>query len=118
MRIAKTYKKGSVIGEGVNTLLVLFIGLSVVTMVAILTSNLSAKIYGQFEDDIAAISDTNVQDAVEATSLAGFEAQQETAEFTPVVAIVMIIALIMAIFLSVFYGGFARGMGGGSGGAL
>lgn len=115
----KHFKKGALMSEGVNALLVLFVGLAVVTMVSILTSNLSAKIYGQFEDDITAIQDANIELAVKNTSQAGFTAQEDTAEFLPVVAIVMVIALIMAIFLGVFYGGFVgRGGGMGGGGAL
>ena len=108
------YAKKGFVQDSVNAMLVLFIGIAVVGMIMIVSANLSAKVYSQFEDDINAITNDDVKDAVESSSLSGFTAMKDTSDFLPVVAIVVVVAIIITIFISVFYRGTVGGGMGGS----
>jgi hypothetical protein len=107
------YKRKGFVRDSIDAIVLMGIGLAVVTIIYIFGANMAGKIYGQFEDDIAAITDANVRASVEATSESGFQALEDTAEFTPTVALVVMVALVLAIFVGVLY---KQSVGGGMGG--
>lgn len=109
------YKKKGFVQQSIQSLILLVVGLSVVTLVAIVSSTTSAKVYSNFEDDITAITSAEIEQDVNDAIVGGFQAMSDTMDFTPTVALVVMVALIMAIFIGVLYGGIARGtMGGGT----
>jgi hypothetical protein len=109
-------KKGFV-QASVSALILLVMGLSILVLVSTVANSTAAKVYGQFESDIAAISDANIKASVKNSAIAGFAASEQAMEFTPTVALVIMAALIMAIFVGVLYQqvlGSSMGRGGGA----
>lgn len=106
-------KKGFVQGS-IQALILLVVGLAVLTLITIVSSTTSAKVYSNFQDDILLITSTQVKQDVNDAILAGFAATTDTMEFVPTVALVIMVGLIMAIFIGVLYRGIANGTGGAS----
>jgi len=113
METKQKYMKEGFVGESVAAVITLFVGMVVVSIVIVFGSSLSAKAYVLQEDDIAAITNSTIRQAVSNSVLSGFEAQEQTADFVPLVAMAIVVVLVLALLLSI-PGVSGRGMGGGS----
>jgi hypothetical protein len=116
------FKKKGNVQVAVAALMITFIGLVVITMFLIMGNVLSAKVYSQFEDDITAISNTNIKNAVNEGVIFGFQGTRDTAELLPTFGAITIIIVLFGMFMGFILpmmGSFGIGGGGGySGGAL
>lgn len=107
------YMKEGFVADSVSAIITLFVGMVVVSIVIVFGGSLSAKAYSLQEDDIDAITNTTIKTAVQNSVLSGFEAQEQTADFVPLVAMAVVVVLVLALLLSI-PGVSGRGMGGGS----
>ena len=107
-------KKGQMVATGaVTAIIVLVVGLAVISLILIFTGVLGGKVYNLTEDDINNISDATIKANIQDGIKASFEANKETAEFTPVVAMAVIIFIVLSMVI-----GFTALTGSGSSGGV
>jgi len=102
------------VSGSVQAAITLIVGMSVATVVIIFSSSLSAKTYELTEDDINAISNSTIKTSVQNAVLSGFEAQEQTANFLPLIVLAVVITLVLVLLLSMPMIGGAMGGRGGS----
>jgi len=105
-------RKGQM-GGATGAVITLVVGISVAVLVLIFTSSLSGQVYETVEDDIDAISNTTIKDSIKEGIISGFEAQEKTGGYMPIIVLAVVIALVLALVL-----GFTRMTGQGGGSAL
>ena len=104
------YKKQGFAGEVVGSIVMLIVGLGVATLVLIFTSVLGGQTYQLVEGKIDAISNETVKANIKSAAIAGFEAQKQTGEYLPLIALAVVIFMVLGLVLSMTN---FSGMGGG-----
>lgn len=107
------YKKKGQMQGAVGAMISLIVGVGVSTLILILTGALGGQTYNLVEDDINEIADSTINASVHASIKSGFTAQEQTANYLPIIVLAVVIALVLALVL-----GFAGGATGGRGTAL
>lgn len=106
-------KKGQVGIQGaVGGVIFLIVGLGVATLIQIFVGVLGGKTYQLVEGDIDAITNTTIRSNIKAGIASSFEANQQTGELMPVVALAFMVILVLGLLLSLFRVG-GGGFGGG-----
>ena len=113
----KYEKKGQVAAGAVSSVIILMIGMVIVAIVTVFGGAIAGTAYQISETQIDAITNTNISDAIKASSQNAFTSMKQTSTYTPLVflGVVIFIVLSMVVGLMAFTGG---GMQGGRGGAL
>ena len=99
--------------SSVNGVMLLIIAMSVAAIVITFAGALGGQTYNLVEDDISAISDTNIRTSVQNSISSGFEGLETTADYLPIVALAIMVGIVLSVLLGAFSG---RGMSGGYGG--
>lgn len=108
----KEYKKKGQMQGAVGAIVALVVGVSIATLLIILTGAMGGQAFTLVQDDIDAITDATINASVHSSIQEGFGAQEDTASYIPLIVLALVISIVLALVL-----GFAN-MGGGRGSAL
>jgi hypothetical protein len=111
MKQATLYKKRGQVGA-TGALIGLIVGVGVATLVLIFVGALGGQTYNLVEDDLDAINDTAIKTSVKAGIASAFEAQEQTGSYMPIIVLAVVIGLVLTIILGL--GGMNGGSRGGS----
>jgi len=96
----KTKKLYSKKGQSVvGAMITLIVGVGVGTLVLIFTGALGGQTYNLVESDINSINDSTIKASVKAGITSGFEAQEQTGEYLPIIVLAVVIGLVLTIIL-------------------
>ena len=93
------YEIEGAVGESINALITLFVGLGVVVLVIILVSVIGAKTYSITQADITAITEAGIKSDVNSAIVNSFGALGDTAGFIPLVALAVVMFLVLGLVL-------------------
>ena len=108
------YKKRGLAQMAVSSIIVLFVGLAVVTLIIIFSGSLGGQTWQLVEADVDAITNTTIKESVKQSVISSFEAQATGAQYLPLVVLAVVIFIVLALVLSassLAQGGFGRGGG-------
>jgi archaellum biogenesis protein FlaJ (TadC family) len=104
----------------VMAVIILIVGFAVAGLLFTFTQVLSGQTYNLVEDDIDAINNTTIKNAIKTGIISNFEAQQQIGDYMPIIALAIIITIIISLIIggiaSKFITPGAMGYGGGYGG--
>ena len=106
----KYVKDGMVMGGAVGAIIGLVVAGGISTVLIIFLSSLSGQTYELVEDDIDAISNETIKTSVKEAIVSGFDAQEKTAKYLPLVILALVIGIVLTVILGITNIG---GMGGG-----
>ena len=110
--------------QAVMAVILLIVGFAVAGLLYTFTQVLGGQTYELVEDDIDAITNTTIQDAIRNGIISNFEAQQQIGDYMPIIALAIIITIVIGLIIGgiasrfmtpAMYGG---GFGGGYGNVL
>jgi len=104
------YKEKGQIQGIISAVILLVIGVGVATLVQVFVGVLSGQTYQLSEDKISAITNTTIQGHVREAIVSGFQAQETTGSYLPIIVLGVVIFLVLTLVL-----GFTS-IGGGMGG--
>jgi p-aminobenzoyl-glutamate transporter AbgT len=107
----------------VFAVIMLIVGFAVAGLLYTFTSVLGGQTYELVEDDIDAITNATISEAIKAGIVANFEAQQQIGEYMPIIALAIIITIVISLIITGIasrfmgpgmggYGGYGGGYGG------
>ena len=94
------YKKEGNAGVAVSAMITLIIGVAVATLILIFTGALGGQTYNLVQSDIDAITNTTIKNHVQNAITSGFEAQEQTGQYLPLIVLAVVIGLVLALVLS------------------
>ena len=106
--------------QAVMAVILLIVGFAVAGLLYTFTQVLGGQTYELVEDDIDAITNTTIQDAIRNGIISNFEAQQQIGDYMPIIALAIIITIVIGLII----GGIASRFmtpamfGGGYGGGI
>ncbi len=104
----------------VMSVILLIVGFAVAGLLFTFTQVLGGQTFQLVEDDIDAISNTTIKNAVKAGIVSNFEAQQQIGDYMPIIALAIIITIVISLIIggiaSKFMGPAMMGGGGYGGG--
>jgi len=101
------YTEDGYVGGQVSEIITLIVGVGIAALVLVFVSVLGGSTYNLIEDDITAISDTNVQASVQSSAQAGFSAMETVGDYLPLIVLAIVIFIILGLIMGL----------GGSGGS-
>jgi hypothetical protein len=93
------YTEDGYVGGQVSEIITLIVGVGIAALVLIFVSVLGGSTYGLIEDDIAAISDANVQASVQSSAQAGFGAMETVGDYLPLIVLAIVIFIILGLIM-------------------
>lgn len=110
----KKYKlKGALMNGVFETVLGLILIGTVGTVLSVFGGALSGQVYNTAQTQISGITNSTIKGSVESAILASFQAQEQNAEFQPL----LYLALIMGVVIAVILGSVRVATGGNVGGS-
>lgn len=107
------YERSGQSAGAVSAVIILIVGIGVSVLVMIFVGSLGGQTYNLVEDDIDAITNTNVSWAVKNSIVSGFSALETTGNYLPIIVLAVVISLVLGLVLSfTSFGG--AGVRGGS----
>ena len=105
----------------VMSVILLIVGFAVAGLLFTFTQVLGGQTYELVEDDIDAITNETIKEAIKGGIISNFEAQRQIGDYMPIIALAIIITIVIGLIIggiaSKFMGpGGMGGMGGGYGG--
>ena len=116
-RLLKTDEANT--AAAVFSVIMLIVGFAVAGLLYTFTSVLGGQTYELVEDDIDAITNTTISEAIKEGIIANFEAQQQIGEYMPIIALAIIITIVISLIITGIASRFmgpGMGMGGYGGG--
>ena len=111
IKTMKFNKKGNV-AVAVGGVISLIVGLGVATLVQIFVGVLGGKVYQQTEADINLISNSTVRDSIKNGIVSSFQANEQTGDMLPIVALSFMIILVLGLLVGMFQFGGGGSFGG------
>ena len=107
--------EGQMIQNTMGGVVALIASIAVAVLLLIFTGVLSGQAYQQSEADLDAITNTTIKTSVKNAIISGFEAQEKTGDYLPLIVLAMVIGLVLTVVLSlVFIPNMTGGRGGGA----
>jgi len=82
------------------------LGVGVAVLILIFVGTLGGQTYNLVEDDITAITNVTVRNAVGQSIVSGFEALEQTGSYLPIIVLAIVIAVVLALVIG--FGGIGR----------
>ncbi len=91
---------GANTAAAVFAVIMLIVGFAVAGLLYTFTSVLGGQTYELVEDDIDAISNATIQEAIKAGIVSNFEAQQQIGDYMPIIALAIIITIVISLIIT------------------
>lgn len=83
----------------VMSVILLIVGFAVAGLLFTFTMVLGGQTFELVEDDIDAITNTTIKDAIKAGIISNFEAQQQIGDYMPIIALAIIITIVIGLII-------------------
>lgn len=93
-------KKANTTAAAIFSVIFLVVGVAVAGLLYTFTAVLGGQTYNLVEDDIDAISDTNISSAIKSGILSNFEAQEQVGNYMPIIVLAVVITIIISLIIS------------------
>lgn len=93
------YQEEGMVGGQVSEIITLIVGVGIAALILVFVSTLGGSTFNLVEDDIAAISDANVQASVKASATSGFSAMETVGQYLPLIVLAIVIFIILGLIM-------------------
>jgi hypothetical protein len=103
--------EGNIQGN-IGAIIMLIVGVGVSALVLIFVGTLGGQTYNLVEDDIDAITNTEIKTYTKEGIISAFQALSQTGSYLPIIVLAVVIFIVLGLIFSMVGGGSGMGMGG------